>query len=83
MSGNLDRRLAKIEQQLAEIARQANAANCICKDMTIISSEEEEAEMNRKCPVHEHRQDQFLIIRIEDMGDMNGNEVKDTDSKEL
>jgi len=80
MSGNLDRRLAKIEQKLAEIARQANAANCICKDFTIISSDEAEAEMNRKCPVHEHRQDQFMIMRVVDM---NGNEVEDTDSKEL
>ena len=80
MSGNLDRRLAKIEQKLAEIERQANAANCICKALTYISSDEAEAEMNRKCPVHEHRQDQFMIMRVVDM---NGNEVEDTDSKEL
>jgi hypothetical protein len=58
---NLERRLAQVEQKLAEIQMQSALANCICKGVTIVSSDEEcEAEKNRKCPAHETRKDTFL-----------------------
>jgi hypothetical protein len=66
MPRNLERRLARAEQKL-EIETQSALANCICKGLTIVSSDEEfEAEKNRKCPAHETRQDTFLRLMIED-----------------
>ena len=65
MSGKLTgfrRRLAKVEQALAETAEQENQADCICirngARITIAFSnkpEEFEAEMNQKCPAHGFR----------------------------
>ena len=56
------RRLAKVEQALAETAEQENQADCICirngARITIAFSnkpEEFEAEMNQKCPAHGFR----------------------------
>jgi hypothetical protein len=62
MSGTLSglrRRLAKVEQQMADQAQRAELANCTCKhtpDVTIaVLPEEFEAEMNLPCPAHGFR----------------------------
>jgi hypothetical protein len=61
MSGKLSslgRRLAKVEQKLAERARREKLANCICGAAIIAVStapEQFEAEMNRTCPAHGFR----------------------------
>jgi hypothetical protein len=38
---NLERRLAQVEQKLAEIQMQSALANCICKEVTIVWLDEE------------------------------------------
>jgi hypothetical protein len=64
MSGklsSLSRRLAKVEQQMADQARRAELANCTCRhmpDLTLVypfQPEEFEAEMNLPCPAHGFR----------------------------
>jgi hypothetical protein len=62
MSGklsSLSRRLAKVEQQMADQARRAELANCSCVHMPTIADpnqpEEFEAEMNLPCPAHGFR----------------------------
>jgi hypothetical protein len=61
MSGNmrgLQKRLARVEQTLANIAKREKMANCICRDCTLVlphEPEKFEAEMNRTCPVHGFR----------------------------
>jgi hypothetical protein len=59
MSGKpsgLWKRLAKVEQQLADRARRAELANCHCRGMTMVFTPEQfEAEMNRTCPAHGFR----------------------------
>jgi hypothetical protein len=59
MSGklsSLSRRLAKVEQQVAERTKREELANCICGTsvaFTVIHDAEQfEVEMNRPCPVH-------------------------------
>src|ERR1019366_524822 len=55
---SLSRRLAKVEQKLADSARREKLVNCICGDTIIAVStapEQFEAEMNRTCPVHGFR----------------------------
>ena len=69
MSGklsSLSRRLAKVEQQLADVARREELANCICREMTItFEAEEFEAEMNRTCLVHGFRRlGRILAVRF-------------------
>jgi hypothetical protein len=57
------RRLAKVEQALAETAEQEKQVNCICipngaRSITIAFSnkpEEFEADMNQRCPAHGFR----------------------------
>ena len=52
------KRLAKLEQQMADQARRAELANCTCKHMPDVTiafadqAEEFEAEMNLPCPAH-------------------------------
>ena len=64
MSGNLSglwKRLAKLEQQMADRARRAELANCTCihspyVTIAITSQPEKfEAEMNHPCPSHGFR----------------------------
>jgi hypothetical protein len=63
MSGkvsSLSRRLARMENALAEAAERKRLANCICKyhGVTHACSEDPwsfEAEMNQRCPVHGFR----------------------------
>ena len=64
MSGNLSglwKRLAKVEQRMADQARRAELANCTCVHspwMTFAITgdpEEFEAEMNLPCPAHGFR----------------------------
>ena len=58
MSGKLpglQKRLAKIEQDLANIVKREDLKSCNCREITIAISgqpEEFEAEMNLTCPVH-------------------------------
>ena len=64
MSGNLSslwKRLAKVEQRMADQARRAELANCTCIRspwMTVAITgqpEKFEAEMNHRCPSHGFR----------------------------
>jgi hypothetical protein len=64
MSGNLSglwKRLAKVEQRMADQARRAELAICTCKHMPDVTlaitgqPEEFEAEMNLPCPAHGFR----------------------------
>ncbi len=54
MSGNQRKRLEKLEQKLADLARQEALANCNCLPLTFATSQQRlfEAEMNKTCPVH-------------------------------
>jgi hypothetical protein len=59
MSGKLSglwKRLAKLEQRMAEQARRAELASCTCvRTLTVAlpdQPEQFEAEMNRPCPAH-------------------------------
>ncbi len=73
MARNLEKRLARVEQKLADMEMESALASCICKMATIVwTDEEEEAERNRKCPAHENRQHHF--IRLRSIG-ANGQEV--------
>jgi hypothetical protein len=73
MSGklsSLERRLAKLERQLADRAWRAKPVNCNCRQATISDSrkpEEFEAEKNKPCPAHGIRR-LGMIVRIEHMG---------------
>ena len=67
MARNLEKRLAQVERKLADIQTEIALANCICKGVTIVwSNEEFEAEKNRRCPAHGNRQDKFIRIMMED-----------------
>ena len=64
MSGNLSglrKRLAKVEQRMADQARRAELTNCTCKHSSAVTlantvqPEEFEAEMNLPCPAHGFR----------------------------
>ena len=76
MSGslsNLNRRLAKVEQQVDDRARQKNLATCNCypKDpervgipFVVTNTEEFEAEVNFPCPAHAFRRlGQLLVLQ--------------------
>jgi hypothetical protein len=55
---SLRRRLAKVERELVDSARQEKLTNCIClANIIAVSTDPEqfEAEMNRPCPVHGFR----------------------------
>ena len=52
---SIRRRLAKVQQQMAEIARREELSNCNCRDMTDADDqrpEKFEREMNLPCPTH-------------------------------
>jgi hypothetical protein len=72
MSGKLPglrKRLAKVERQLASIARDA-PRECNCRSATVANPdhpEEFEAEMNRTCPAHGFRRLGWLAV-IEHIG---------------
>jgi hypothetical protein len=56
MAGNRRRRLEKLEQKLADLARQEALANCSCRDRIFVNSTKVfEAEMSKTCPVHGFR----------------------------
>ena len=61
MSGKLSglqKRLATVEQRMADQTRRAELANCTCQVMTVAipgQPEEFEAEMNLPCPAHGFR----------------------------
>jgi len=66
MSGNRRRRLEKLEQKLADLARQEALANCNCqKFMFVNSTKVLEAEMSKTCPAHGFRRlGQITIVQI-------------------
>jgi hypothetical protein len=50
MSGNRRRRLEKLEQKLADLARQEALANCNCQERIFVNSTKVlEAEMSKTC----------------------------------
>jgi hypothetical protein len=63
---SLSKRLAEVEQQVAERTKREELANCICRTsmpFTIVHNAEDfEVEMNRPCPVHGVRDLGQLII---------------------
>jgi len=67
MSGNLRKRLAKLEQQISYQAQRAELANCNCNKFVTIANpndpDEFEAEMNLQCPAHGFRR-LGMITRI-------------------
>ena len=73
MSGRLssfERRLAKLERQLADKALRAKLVNCNCRKSTVVYAhkrEEFEAEKNKPCPAHGIRRMGFILL-IEYMG---------------
>lgn len=75
MSANLSsfsRRLAKLEQQLADAVRseELSRGTCICRKHTVVYDdklEEFESEKNKPCPTHGVRQ-MGSILRIEFIG---------------
>lgn len=67
MSGNLNRRLAKIEQALAEMEQQKIITNCNCRDPKKRFSAVDdglEAELNLKCPAHAERRLANLLTGV-------------------
>ena len=75
MSGNRRRRLEKLEQKLADLARQEALANCICNRFTAANSPKIfEAEMNRVCPAHGVRR--LGLIFIPRIGPKRENDVE-------
>jgi hypothetical protein len=68
VSSNFERRLAKIEQALAETAKREQTANCTCLSGTVANSldpESFEEEMNRGCHSHGFRRlGQILCVRF-------------------
>jgi hypothetical protein len=77
---SLSRRLAKVEQKLADSARREKLVNCICGDTIIAVStapEQFEAEMNRTCPVHGFRRLEKIIPVI--FGRVDASDEPETD----
>jgi hypothetical protein len=74
MSGklsSLSRRLSKVERQLIGAAKQAELANCNCRELTVAEAdkpEEFEAQMNENCPAHGFRR-LGLIIEVRNLGE--------------
>jgi len=66
MSGNQRRRLERLEEKYADLARQEALANCICQTLTFAHSTKIfEAEMNKTCPAHGFRRlGRITIVRI-------------------
>ena len=66
MSGNRRRRLEKLEQKLADLARQEALANCNCQTRIFVNSTKVlEAEMSKTCPAHGFRRlGQITIVQI-------------------
>jgi hypothetical protein len=86
MSGKLsilNRRLGKVEKQLADRARREKLTNCICGDPIIAMStdpEKFEAEMNRTCPAHGFRRFGKIIAVI--FGSVDPADEPETDGQE-
>jgi hypothetical protein len=56
MSGNRRKRLERLEEKYADLARQEELANCICQTRIVAySTKIFEAEMNKTCPAHGFR----------------------------
>ena len=70
MAGNPRKRLEKLEQQMAEIARRESAANCNCRTHTLAAAAEYfAAEMNKTCPVHGFRRlGKIQIMEVQVVG---------------
>jgi hypothetical protein len=84
MSGNLDRGLAKVEQQLAEKAKERELAKCTCPIMMCASDPEEfRAEMDRTCPVHQFRDLGHIFAVLTSFEGADGTPQNDTRLEEL
>jgi hypothetical protein len=56
LAGNFQRRLKRLEQQVAQIAKRNPQAICNCRRLTVVARPEYfAAEMNQTCPVHGFR----------------------------
>jgi hypothetical protein len=68
MSGNRRRRLEKLEQKLADLARQETLANCNCRERIFVNSTKVfEAEISKTCPVHGFRRlGRIYVVRVVD-----------------
>ena len=66
MSGNQRKRLERLEERYADLARQEALANCICQKLTFTHSAKLfEAEMNKTGPAHGFRRlGQITIVQI-------------------
>ena len=92
MSENLSglwKRLAKVEQRIADQARRAELANCTCVHRTLAITgqpEKFEAEMNLPCPSHSFRRlGRIMEIRVvyRDGTEQHGTEQPDPRLDEL
>jgi hypothetical protein len=65
---SLEGRLAKIEQELAEVEANERLNTCICGNkavvVTVAKVEEFRTEMNRLCPVHGFRELKIMHVTI-------------------
>jgi hypothetical protein len=69
---NLNRRLAKVEQQVTHIAAREKLANCNCypdplgiKRLVVKDAKEFEAHMNLSCPAHGFRRlGRLMVVNI-------------------
>ena len=66
MAGNLQKRLQRLEQLLADLTKRNSHAKCNCRQFTIAPSAQYfAAEMNQTCPVHGFRQlGKIKIFRV-------------------
>ena len=63
--GSLERRLAKLEQELAQIEVEKKLGECICDQFVTVSAgsvAKFRAEMNRPCPAHGFRELHIMHI---------------------
>lgn len=68
---SLVRRLAKVEQEIDQVAAEKKADSCICNEFVIVAAggvAEFTAQMNRICPAHGFRKLDIMHLVIEPMG---------------
>jgi len=70
MPGNPRKRLEKLEQQMAEIARRKSPVKCNCRTHTLAAAAEYfAAEMNQTCPVHGFRRlGKIMVFNVKIVG---------------
>jgi hypothetical protein len=70
LAGNFQKRLQRLEAQLAEITKPNPQATCNCRQSTLAASPEHfQAEMNQTCPVHGFRSlGKLNVMQVEIVG---------------